>query len=51
MLSAVAASVRASSTAGWWWFGGLGVLLWLACLVFLGLPVAWLVGAFMPSRR
>jgi hypothetical protein len=48
--------------------GGLGVLVWLACLIFLGirtlrhghwvifliglvLPIAWLVGAFIPSRR
>jgi hypothetical protein len=68
MLSAVAAPVLASSTAGWWALGGFGVLLWLAFLIFLGirtlrrghwvifliglvLPIAWLVGAFLPSRR
>jgi hypothetical protein len=68
MLPAVAASVLASSTAGWWGLGAFGVLLWLVLLIFLGirtlrrghwvifliglvLPIAWLVGAFLPDRR
>jgi hypothetical protein len=68
MLPAVAAPVLASSSAGWWRFGGLGVFIWLLLLIFLGirtlrhghwvifliglvLPIAWLFGAFIPSRR
>jgi hypothetical protein len=48
--------------------GAVGVLVWLALLIFLGIrtlrrghwvifliglarPIAWLVGAFLPSRR